>query len=122
GAGASEDAALYVLERDHALLRVATIVGLPTQGRDSQGQRLGERHALAVVLGEVARDHVARAADHGVLLLVGDLAVVGEPVDLVVLGRVADLGNEDLDLIGLLAAAGADRAQRLRIGRGQATP
>ena len=50
--------------------------------------------------------------------LVDDRAVVGEPVELVVVGGRADLGHADLDLVGLLLL-GEDRAERLRVGVGQ---
>ena len=58
----------------------------PERG-DGQPQRLLQRGALDVLLLEYAATDVGGAAHHREAVLVGDLAVVGEPVDLVVGGR-----------------------------------
>src|SRR3546814_10441535 len=70
----------------------------------------------------MGRHDVRGAAHHGVPVLVCNLAVVGEAIDLVVLCPVPDLGDEELDLVGLLPTAGEDGAQRLGIGVGQSAP
>ena len=61
-------------------------------------------------LGLAAHDHELRLLD--------DRAVVGQAVELVALGGVADLGHAELDLVGLLLL-GEDRAERLRVGVGE---
>jgi hypothetical protein len=88
--------------------------------RHGQAQGVLEGGPVGVVLLEVGRHDVGRASHHAVALDVGHLAVVGEPVDLVVIRPVADLGDEELDLVGLLPAAGEDGAEGLGVGVGQA--
>ena len=114
-AGAVEDRDLEVLGGDDPV----ALLGVP-EGGDGQAYGVLERRALGVALLEVRRHDVGGATHHAVPLHVGDLAVVGEPVDLVVGGVVADLGDEQLHLVRLLAAAGEDRAEGLGVGVGQA--
>jgi hypothetical protein len=52
-------------------------------------------------------------------VLLGDRAVVGQPVELVVRGPLPHLGDDELDLVRL-AGLGEDRAEGLRVGVGQA--
>ncbi len=113
--GAVERGHLEGTGRDHPVLGL----GVPERcHRDAQG--VLERAAGDVVVPQVTGDHVGRSTHHGEAVLVGDLAVVGEPVELVVVRDVTDLGDEDLHLVGLLAARGEDRAECLGVGVGQA--
>ena len=104
---------------DHPVGGLPLLVGGVAQGRHREPYGVLERGAFDVPLLEVGRHDVGRAPHHRVTVFVGDLAVVGEPVDLVVLGGVSDLGDEELHLVGLLATAGEDRAERLGVGVGQ---
>ena len=51
---------------------------------------------------ELGADRIGGAAHHHELGFVGDRAVVGDPVHLVALGCLADSGQAQLDLVGLL--------------------
>ena len=62
---------------------------------------------------------VAPPIDHEPVL-VGHRAVVGQPVDLVAGGVVADLGDDELDLIRFLAAWEKIGPEGLRVGVGEA--
>ena len=65
----------------------------------------------------MAGDGVGLAAHDDEVGLVDDRAVEGQPVELVVLGGVADLGDAELDLVGL-HLLGEDRAEGLGVGVG----
>ena len=75
-----------------------------------------ESGTLAIVLPQRGDDRLGDAAHDRETVLVGHLSVIGQPIDLVVLRAVADLGDEQLDLIGLLAARGEDRGHCRRRG------
>ena len=101
--------------------RDVAVAGLAVpESRGGELERLVAAEPLGVALLEVLRHGLGRAAHHGDVVLLDDLAVEGEPEDLVVLGRVPDLRDEDLDLVGLLGPGGEDRAQGLGVGVGQA--
>ena len=116
GAGPVQDGHLEVTRRDVAVAGLAV-----AQRRGGELERLVAAESLGVALLEVLRHGLGRATHHGDVVLLDDLAVEGESEDLVVLGGVAHLRDEDLDLVGLLGTRGEDRAQRLGIGVGQAT-
>jgi len=86
---------------------------------DGQGQRIGQRQAGLPALAQRRRDRLGLPAHHDEAMLVGDRAVVGEAVHLVLSGGLAHLRDHDLDLVGL-GLLGEDRAERLRVGVGQA--
>ncbi len=114
-AGPVQHGHLEVACRDVAVAGLAV-----AQRRRGELEGLVAAQPLGVALLEVLRDGLGRTTHHGDVVLLDDLAVEGEPKDLVVLGRVPDLRDEDLDLVGLLGARGEDRAQGLGIGVGQA--
>ena len=114
-AGPVQHGHLEVARRDVAVTGLAV-----AQRRGCQLECVVAAQSLRVALLEVLRDRLGRATHHGDVVLLDDLAVEGEPKDLVVLGRVPHLRDEDLDLVGLLGARGEDRAQGLGIGVGQA--
>ena len=113
GAGPVQHGDLEVGRGDGAGLRRSLALA---EGLHGEPDRRLEVGAGGEVLLEVRRGGLGRPAHHGVVVLVGDLAVVGEPVDRVVGGGVPHLGHEQLDLVGLLAAAGEDRAEGLGVG------
>ena len=83
------------------------------------GERLGQRHVVGVALLQ-RRGHLVRlAAERHEAGLVGHRAVERDPVDLVVRGPGAHLGDHDLHLEGL-RALGEDGAERLRVPVGDA--
>ncbi|MDQ0712214.1 hypothetical protein QFZ55_001666 [Streptomyces luteogriseus] len=73
-----------------------------------------------MALVQIAADLLGVAAHRDRAVLVHDGTVVRQPVDLVALGRLADLGDDQLHLVRLLGGAGEDRAQRLRVDVRQA--
>ncbi len=93
--------------------------GVGAEQAHGQQQRLGQVQALAPLLLQAGLDLLRSPAHGDEPVLVGHRAVVGEPVDLVGLGGRADLGDDDLDLVGL-GLLGEHRAQGLRVGVGQA--
>src|SRR5690606_20717240 len=97
-----------------------TAGGVPRQRLHGQPQRLGQGHAVLVPLVEVAADLLRVAADRHRAVFVDDGAVVRQPVDLVLVRGLTDLGDHQLHLVRLLADAGEDGAQRLRVDVGQA--
>ena len=99
--------------------RVGPPAGSAPSRLDGQRERLGQVHALAPLLLQAGLDLLRSPAHGDEAVLVGDRAVVGEPVDLVGLGVAADLGDDDLDLVGL-GLLGEHRAQGLGVGVGQA--
>src|SRR3954462_6719249 len=66
------------------------------QGVDSNAQAGLELQRVVVPLLQLGRDRLGVAAHHDVALFVRDAAVVGEAVELVSLGVVANLGDSDL--------------------------
>ena len=84
---------------------------------DADLERVGQAHAGVEVLAQVAGDRLGLAAHDDEVGLVDDRAVEGEPVELVVLGAVADLGDAELDLEGL-RLLGEDLAEGLGVGVG----
>jgi hypothetical protein len=67
-----------------------------------------------VALAHEGGERLAVAAHDDVPVLLGDGAVVGEAVELVVAGPLPHLGDDDLDLVRL-AGLGEDRAERLGV-------
>ena len=79
-------------------------------------QRVSEGHALAEVLLQGFGDLLGLTAEHGVAVLVHDDTVVEHVVELgVIVVTVADLGNEQLDLVRLHLVR-EDLVQRLGVG------
>ena len=89
------------------------------QGLDGQLQRLRERHAVLVALVQIGADLLGVATDRDRAVLVHDRTVVRQPVDLIALGRLPDLRDDQLHLVRLLGRAGEDRAQRLGVDVGE---
>ena len=87
------------------------------QRPDADLERVGQAHAGVEVLAQVAGDGLGLAAHDDEVGLVDDRAVEGEPVELVVLRAVADLGDAELDLEGL-RLLGEDLAEGLGVGVG----
>jgi len=72
-----------------------------------------------VTLVQIAADRLGCAADRDRAVLVHDRTVVRQPVDLVAVGRIADLRDDQLHLVRLLGRTGEDRAERLGVDVGQ---
>ena len=96
-------------------------VGLRAEHRDGHLDDIGKAHAGPPLRAQPLREVLGLTAHHDVAVLVGDRAVVGEPVDLVVVRRPADLGDDELDLqrLGLGGEHGAE-GLRVRVGQGRA--
>src|SRR5579884_1872119 len=94
-----------VQDRDLQLGRgqLAGLGAVAPERRDGRAQGRAEVSSLGVAALEHPADLVGRAADDHEAVRVGHRAVVGEPVDLVLFGPVADLGDDQLHLIGLAA-------------------
>ena len=114
GAAPVQHRRLERLDGDHARARL-----VEAQGLDGDPQRLRQGERLAVGLAEVLGHLLGGSAHGGVALLVGHLTVVRQAVDLVLVDGVAHLADEELDLVGLLAAGGEDRPERLGVGVGE---
>src|SRR6201991_1945967 len=72
------------------------------QGLHGDADRLSQLHAGPVGVLELGADRVGGAAHDHELRLVGDRAVVGDAVELVAVRRLADRGEAELHLVGLL--------------------
>ena len=64
-----------------------------TQRSHRQFERILQRSALDVVLLEVRRHDIGRATHDGEPVFVGNLAVIGQSIELVILRIVADLAT-----------------------------
>src|SRR4029434_9647776 len=64
-------------------------------------------------------DHIRRSAHDRKVRLVGNRAVICQPVDLIERGCGAEFGHHDLHLVRLITTGGEDRAQYLRVRVGQ---
>src|SRR6202042_444408 len=101
---------------------VAVAVGLASlarQARDRGPQGPDQRQAVLVVVLQHRRHLVGLAAHGHEAVLLGHRAVEGDPVDLIIGGRLADLAHHQLHLEGLVAL-GEELAQDLGVPVGQA--
>ena len=100
--------------------RLAAVLRRDPSVADGEREHLGQRQPGAPAPRPASAAEPFRLPAHDdVAVLVGDRAVVREPVDLVARRRAADLGDDDLDL-ERLGLRGEHRAERLRVRVGQA--
>ena len=114
-AGAVQDGHLELSGRELGALAVAR----GGQRGQRGGERLRQGHVVGVVLLQRRGHLVGLAAEGHEAGLVGHRAVERDPVDLVVRGLGAHLGDHDLHL-ERLRALGEDGAERLRVPVGDA--
>ncbi len=81
----------------------ALVIGLPRQRGCGHAQGTCQRHPLGESPLDCSRHLIGVAAHHHEAVLVGHRAIKGDPVDLVAVGRLPYLCDDDLHLEWLVA-------------------